>query len=52
VKVQAVYDTPTAIRRVLTSGTGLAGLSFGSGDLAAQRSSLLSALSSFPGAAS
>jgi cell wall-associated NlpC family hydrolase len=40
VKVQAVYDEPTAIRRVLPSGTPV---SFGS-DLAAQRSILLSAL--------
>jgi len=45
VKVQAVYDRPTAIRRVLPSG-GWAG------DVAAQRSGLLSALSSFTGAAS
>ena len=59
VKVQPVYDQPTAIRRVLPTpipragGTGLlAGLSFGAGDLAAQRSGLLSALSSFTGAAS
>jgi cell wall-associated NlpC family hydrolase len=52
VKVQAVYDEPTAIRRVLVSGgNGLAGLSFGSGDLAAQRSSLLASLSAISGAA-
>jgi cell wall-associated NlpC family hydrolase len=53
VKVQAVYDEPTAIRRVLPStGTGLAGVSFGSGDLVAQRSSLRGLLSSLTGAAS
>ena len=40
VKVQAVYDEPTAIRRVLPSNPGV---SFGS-DLATQRSILLSAL--------
>jgi cell wall-associated NlpC family hydrolase len=40
VKVQAVYDEPAAIRRVLPSGTGVP---FGS-DLAAQRSILLSAI--------
>jgi len=53
VKVQPVYDRPTAIRRVLPSGTGLRpGLSFGAGDLAAQRSGLLSALAGFTGGAS
>jgi cell wall-associated NlpC family hydrolase len=53
VKVQSVYTQPTAIRRVLPSaGTGFSGLSFSPGDLAIQRSSLLAALSSFPGAAS
>jgi cell wall-associated NlpC family hydrolase len=52
VKVQKVYDEPTAIRRVLPSpATGLSGLSFGSGDLVAQRSSLLGLLSSLTGAA-
>jgi cell wall-associated NlpC family hydrolase len=45
VKVEAVYDQPTAIRRVLPS-TGWAG------DVAAQRTGLLAALSSFTGAAS
>jgi cell wall-associated NlpC family hydrolase len=45
VKVQAVYDEPTAIRRVLPTGGW-------SGDVAAQRAGLLSALSSFSGAAS
>jgi peptidoglycan DL-endopeptidase CwlO len=40
VKVQEIYRTPTAIRRVLPSN---AGVSFGS-DLSAQRSILLSAL--------
>ena len=39
VKVQAVYDEPTAIRRVLPAGGGGAG-----SDLATQRSILLSAL--------
>jgi cell wall-associated NlpC family hydrolase len=53
VKVQPVSDQPTAIRRVLTSGTGLLpGRSFGVGDLAAQRSALLSALAGFTGGAS
>jgi cell wall-associated NlpC family hydrolase len=49
VKVQAVYDEPTAIRRILpaspATGTGLAGLSVESGGVAAQRSGLLAALS-------
>ena len=45
VKVQSVYDQPTAIRRVLPP-RGWAG------DVAAQRSGLLAALSSFTGAAS
>jgi peptidoglycan DL-endopeptidase CwlO len=49
VKVQAVYDTPTAIRRVLPSGGGYA---LAAGDLAAQRTGLLAALASFTGAAS
>jgi cell wall-associated NlpC family hydrolase len=60
VKVQAVYETPTAIRRILPSGgpAGVASLSVGSlpvgsaalaGDFAAQRASLLAA---FTGAAS
>ena len=45
VKVQAVYDQPTAIRRVLPPGGR-------SGDVAAQRAGLLAALSSFTGATS
>src|SRR5947207_115837 len=45
VKVQAVYDQPTAIRRVLPPGGR-------SGEVAAQRAGLLAALSSFTGAAS
>ena len=45
VKVQAVYDQPTAIRRVLPPGGW-------SGDVAAQRAGLLAALSSSTGAAS
>ena len=44
VKVQAVYDQPTAIRRVLPAGGW-------SGDVTAQRAGLLAALSSFSGAA-
>jgi cell wall-associated NlpC family hydrolase len=53
VKVQPVYDQPTAIRRVLSSNeTGLAGPSFGAGDLLAQRSGLAAALAAFTGAAS
>jgi len=55
VKVQAVSDEPTAIRRVLPSGSGLSGLSFGPGgaaDFALQRAGLIAALSSFTGAAS
>jgi cell wall-associated NlpC family hydrolase len=57
VKVQPVYETPTAIRRILPSGpanaapapSGLA--AFAAGDVAAQRSGLLSVLSSMSGAA-
>ena len=45
VKVQAVYDQPTAIRRVLPSGGW-------SGDVTAQRAGLFAALTSFTGAAS
>ena len=45
VKVQPVYDQPTAIRRVLAP-------SGWSSDVAAQRAGLLAALSSFTGAAS
>jgi hypothetical protein len=61
VKVQNVYDTPTAIRRVLPSGgsPGVAsayaagvGSGFPAGDFAAQRASVLAALASFTGAAS
>ena len=44
VKVQAVYDQPTAIRRVLPAGGW-------SSDVASQRAGLLAALSSFSGAA-
>jgi cell wall-associated NlpC family hydrolase len=61
VKVQNVYDAPTAIRRVLPSGgsPGVAsadpagvGSGFPAGDFAAQRASVLAALASFTGAAS
>jgi hypothetical protein len=61
VKVQNVYDTPTAIRRVLPVGgspgfgsadPAAAGSALWTGDLAAQRASLLAALASFTGAAS
>jgi cell wall-associated NlpC family hydrolase len=61
VKVQNVYDTPTAIRRVLPSGgsPGVAsaypagvGSGFPAGDFAAQRASVLAALASFTGASS
>jgi cell wall-associated NlpC family hydrolase len=45
VKVQAVYDEPTAIRRVLPSGGW-------SGEVTAQRAGLFAALASFTGAAS
>jgi cell wall-associated NlpC family hydrolase len=60
VKVQNVYDTPTAIRRVLPSG-GSPGFGtavpdarsvLSAGDFAAQRASLLSTLSALTGAAS
>jgi hypothetical protein len=53
VKVQAVSDAPTAIRRVPSStGTTGSGLRLASGDLAAQRSGLLAALASFTGSGS
>lgn len=55
VKVQSIYKEPSAIRRVLPSSAAPAapaGVSFGTGDLVAQRSGLLAALSSFTGAAS
>ena len=70
VKVQPVYEHPTAIRRILPSlaaaaafvggpppvrragGPGGAGFALDVGDLAAQRTGLLTALSSFTGAAS
>jgi peptidoglycan DL-endopeptidase CwlO len=45
VKVEAVYDQPTAIRRILPPAAS-------AGDVAAQRTGLLAALSSFTGAAS
>ena len=53
VKVQEIYREPTAIRRVLptSTGTGHAGLPFGSGDVLAQRSGLLAALTSGSGGA-
>ena len=53
VKVQEIYREPTAIRRVLPAapGTGHAGVSFGSGDILAQRSGLLAALTSGSGGA-
>jgi cell wall-associated NlpC family hydrolase len=53
VKVQNVYETPTAIRRVVPPG-GLSGAAsvLPAGDFAAQRRSLFAALSSFTGAAS
>ncbi len=57
VKVQPVYETPTAIRRILPAGPSssaspLSGaLALGAGDLAAQRTRLLAALSPFSGAA-
>jgi cell wall-associated NlpC family hydrolase len=53
VKVQEIYRQPTAIRRVMLAAgpkPGLAGLSFGAGDLLAQRSGLLTALSTLSGA--
>ena len=51
VKVQAVYDEPTAIRRILPGTGGTAATAYGS-DLATQRSVLLSALPSLLGGAS
>jgi cell wall-associated NlpC family hydrolase len=53
VKVQEIYREPTAIRRVLpaSTGTGHTGVSFGSGDVLAQRSGLLAALTSGSGGA-
>jgi cell wall-associated NlpC family hydrolase len=54
VKVQEIYREPTAIRRVMPAApgqAGLAGLSFGAGDLLAQRSGLLATLSPLSGAA-
>jgi len=59
VKVQPVYETPTAIRRILpasnaasSSALSLPGLSaLGAGDVAAQRSGVLASLASFSGAA-
>ena len=55
VKVQEIYREPSAIRRVLPAAVapaGLAGVSYGAGDLLAQRSGLLAALASTSGAAS
>lgn len=60
VKVQEIYREPTAIRRVMPAAApqsappqpGLAGLSFGAGDMLAQRSGLLAALSTPSGSAS
>ena len=54
VKVQEIYREPTAIRRVLpaSTGTGPAGVWFGSGDVLAQRSGLLAALASGSGVVS
>ena len=54
VKVQEIYREPSAIRRVVPAAstpTGLAGRSFGAGDLLAQRSGLLANLSPLSGAA-
>ena len=52
VKVQNVYEEPTAIRRILPpGGAPAAGFALASGDLVAQRTGLLAALSSFAGAA-
>jgi len=53
VKVQPVYETPIAIRRVLPSGgPSVAGFPFDAGHLLAQRTGVLAAaLGSFPGAA-
>jgi peptidoglycan DL-endopeptidase CwlO len=56
VKVQPVYETPTAIRRILPGGAAAAAASPPgayaiAGDLAAQRTGLLALFSSFSGAA-
>jgi cell wall-associated NlpC family hydrolase len=52
VKVQNIYEQPTAIRRILPPGGFPAtGLAFDPGGLAAQRTGLLAALSVFAGAA-
>jgi hypothetical protein len=52
VKVQPVYETPTAIRRILPSGgPSAAYFPFDAGQLAAQRTGLLSPLVSLPGVA-
>jgi hypothetical protein len=52
VKVQNVYDTPTAIRRVLPAGSPGFGSADPAGYLATQRASLLATLASLTGAAS
>jgi hypothetical protein len=60
VKVQNVYDTPTAIRRILpdaspglrSAGLAGAGTAFSAADVAVQRASLLATIAPFIGAAS
>ena len=56
VKVQPVYETPTAIRRILPGATGASAVpsdpyAVDAGVLAAQRRGLLAAVASFSGAA-